>query len=85
MADNDDSLRSRAALLWGLAFVAELIAAILETIEKDYLRAAGLWSLTLCFLLLATGGARRESGWRKPVGLILVLIAIALLVLRFLR
>lgn len=74
---------ARVSLLWWLAFAAELIAAILETIDKDYMRAAGLYFLTLCFLLLATGGASRESGWRKPALYILAAAAVVLLVIRF--
>jgi hypothetical protein len=73
-----------ASLLWWLAFVAEAIAALLDTIERDYVRAAGLYSLALLFLLLAIGGISEQPRWRKLLLYFLLLVSIGLLLYRFL-
>jgi H+/Cl- antiporter ClcA len=70
-------------LLWWVAFTAEIIAAVLETIDRDYLKATGLYSLSLAFLILALNKGSEGPLWRKILLLILGLLAIGLFLYRF--
>jgi hypothetical protein len=76
--------RTPASLLWWLAFAAEAIAAILETVECRYLQAAGMYCLALAFLLLATGGVSDTTRWRKRMIYLFVLVSMGLLLYRLL-
>lgn len=61
----------RATLLWWLAFVAEMIAAVLETVDGDYTKAIGLYLMSLAFLILALSKGSTQGAWRKYVLVIL--------------
>ena len=74
---------NKTALLWWIAFVAESIAAVLETIDKDFTKAAGLYCLSLAFLILALSKGSDQPLWRKFLLLFLGLAAIAIFVYRF--
>lgn len=76
--------RFRLSPILCLAFVAETIAATMETIEGQYLKASGLYCLALAFLLMAAGGASDRPRWRTLTVHLLVLVSIGLLVYRWL-
>ena len=73
---------SRVALLWWIAFAAETIAAVLETIERNYLKATGFYCLAVAFFILATGVGSNAPVWRKVLLYLLILTSIGLLVYR---
>lgn len=75
--------QSKRAWLWWVAFTSVTIAAVLETVDRDYLKAAGLYSLSLAFLLLALNKGSEGPWWRKILLLILGLFAIGLFLYRF--
>ncbi len=70
--------------IWWLAFVAEALAAILETIEGHYFKSGGLYCMALAFLLLAAGGAAEQPRWRTLTVYLLALLSIGLLVYQLL-
>lgn len=76
---------ARAKLLWWIAFAAQALVAVLEMIERDYLKAVTSACLALPFLMLATGftgDGPEKPFWRKVVVFILVAAAIALVIYR---
>lgn len=75
--------QSKRALLWWFAFTAEIIAAVLETIDRDYVKAAGLYCLSLAFLILALSKGSDKPLWRKVLLLILGVAAIVIFLFRF--
>ena len=78
----DRTVQNRT-ILWWIAFVAEMIAAILETFDRDPLKAIGLYCLAGSFLLMALGKGSEEPLWRKVTMAILVTVAISLFIYRF--
>lgn len=70
--------------MW-LAAGAEAIAAILELIDGDYLRAGTLFLLSLAFALMASGARAKPSRARTIAISVLVLASIGLLVYRLVR
>ena len=80
----EDKIR-RAKFLWWIAFGAQAIVTILETVEGDYLKAASASFLALAFLMLATGISGDDpdkSRLSKLIIVILVAASMALLVYR---
>jgi hypothetical protein len=76
---------ARAKMLWWIAFAAQAFVTVLETIERDYLKAVSAACLGVTFLMLATGftgdGPERPL-WRKILLFILVAASIGLLIYR---
>lgn len=77
------SKKPGAVLLWWIAFISETIAATLETVSHQYLKAASLFCLALTFLILAINQGEEgiaKSVWLKVVLYILVFASIGLIV-----
>jgi threonine/homoserine/homoserine lactone efflux protein len=65
--------------LWWVAFTAQALAATLDILERQYVKAAGLYCLALCFLMLATGGTSAPARWRKLILNVSLWLSIGLL------
>ena len=77
------STSSNAKILWGIASGAETLAAILEALEHNYLKATVFLCLGLTFLLFATGflgPGPDKAPWRKALMFVLIFISIGLLI-----
>lgn len=79
----NNSSRYNLRLLWWLAFAAELVGAILHSVEGEYLRAAPMYSLALGFLFLATKEESKHSRLAIILPCAFMAIAIGLVVYRF--
>jgi hypothetical protein len=70
-------------VLWVLTLGFLTVAAILETIEGDYLNAAATFCSVLVFSVLAVGGMSARPLWPKIIFYFLVLLWVGLLAYRF--
>jgi hypothetical protein len=76
---------ARAKMLWWIAFAAQAFVTVLETIERDYLKATSAACLAVSFLMLATGftgDGSEKPLWRKIVLFIFVAASMGLLFYR---
>lgn len=58
-------------------------AAVLEMLDRDYVKAAGTCCMMLLFVLLAIGGSSDKPRWKKVTFGLLILLWSGLFALRF--